>query len=64
MAQPPRSLHEVEKVSTVVQLLMSTTHNAFPVIDDGTIMGHDGSLRIANDDPLPDGRPRSTFVGA
>lgn len=37
-AKPPVvTLHGVEKVSRVVEVLKNTTHNGFPVIDDGVV---------------------------
>jgi len=40
MAQPVATLHEIEKVSRVVELLTQTAHNGFPVISrDGKLRG-------------------------
>ncbi|EXC31330.1 Chloride channel protein CLC-b [Morus notabilis] len=37
-AKPPVvTLHGVEKVSRVVEVLKNTTHNGFPVVDDGVV---------------------------
>ncbi|PON61323.1 Chloride channel [Parasponia andersonii] len=37
-AKPPViTLHGVEKVSRVVEVLRNTTHNGFPVVDDGVV---------------------------